>query len=261
MLPTETFLARERPGTYRRAMPGTNDGAAVALISGAGRGLAHAVAERLVERGWRVHGMARDAKRLEKLRKLLGPECVHAGDLKDPGTASAAVQAVLAREGRLQALVHGVGTYAAAPLEETPVETVEDLIQTNWLAAVRLVDAARSALRDSGGQILFFGAAGLESLRARNDTGAYSAAKTALLVYMRSLALQEAPFGVRANMLSPGIVPHEGAAPDTLDPQLWRSIPLGRPGRVEEIADAAEWLLGAQHVTGQNLEVAGGFLL
>lgn len=242
-------------------MQDQSTGSPVVLISGAGRGLAQAVSEHLAQQGWRVHGMARDPERLAGLADRLGPERVHRGDLRDPATATRVVQAVLEREGALHGLVHGVGTYATAPLADTPVETFEDLLQTNLISAVRLVDAARPALRAAHGQVLLFGAAGLEGLRARRDTAAYTAAKTALLVYMRSLALQEAPFGVRVNMVSPGIVPHAGAAPDSHDPELWGSIPLGRPGRVEEIADAAAWLLQAEHVTGQNLEVAGGFLL
>lgn len=235
--------------------------APVALVSGAGRGLARAVAEHLQALGWRVHGMARHPERLADLSARLGPGRAHGGDLREEGTARAVVEAVVQAEGSLDAVVHGVGTYHSAALETTPIAAFEDLMQTNLFAAVRLVDAARSALREHRGQVLLFGAAGLASLRARSETAAYTAAKTALLVYMRSLAQQEGPYGVRVNMVSPGIVPHDGAAPDTLDPERWRSIPLGRPGKVEEIAEAAAWLMGSEHVTGQNLEVAGGFLL
>ena len=64
-------------------------------------------------------------------------------------------------------------------------------------------------------------------------------------------------------MLSPGFVPHGAAAPDTLDPSLWTEIPIGRAAEMREAAAAAAWLVSdeASHVVGQNLEVAGGWML
>ncbi len=233
----------------------------ICLVSGASRGLAHGVALALQSDGWRVHGMARDEKRRQDLGEKLGGEYVHPGDLRDPQTAAQTAAAVLKKSERLDALVLGVGTYLRAPLEETSGEEFLDLLQTNLMAAVHLIDACRPALRASKGHVLFFGTAGLQTRPARRCAAAFAVAKSALLAYMQSLALQEAPFGVRVNMVSPGVVPHAGASQDTQDPEMWRSIPLGRPGRVDEVAQAALWLMGAEHVTGQNLEVAGGFLL
>jgi 3-oxoacyl-[acyl-carrier protein] reductase len=137
------------------------------------------------------------------------------------------------------------------------------MLESNFLSAVGLFDAARPWLRAARGCAVFFGCAGLEGLRARADTALYTAAKTALLVYARSLAREEAPHGVRVNVVSPGIVPHAHAAPDTHDPALHARIPLGRVGRPEDVAAAVRWLASkdAAHVTGQNLDVAGGWLL
>ena len=108
---------------------------------------------------------------------------------------------------------------------------------------------------------MFFGCAGVESLRARREAAAYVAAKSALLVYMRSLALEEAPYGVRANMVSPGLVPHAHASDDTHAKA--GDVPLGRAGEVADVANTVAFLLSADaaHVTGQNLDVAGGWLL
>ena len=94
----------------------------------------------------------------------------------------------------------------------------------------------RPSIRASAGAYVFFGCSGLERWRARTVTTAYISAKAALLVFMRGLALQEAPHGVRANMISPGFVPHEGAAPDTLSPELQAKIPQGRPPPFAQVA-------------------------
>ena len=98
-------------------------------------------------------------------------------------------------------------------------------------------------------------------MRARRKAAAYTAVKTALLVFMRSLALEEAPWGARANMVSPGLVPHADASHDTHE--LAESLALGRPGQAQDLANAVAWLLSdeAQYVTGQNLDVAGGWCL
>ena len=117
--------------------------------------------------------------------------------------------------------------------------------------------------KKSSGAWVFFGCAGLERWRARKVTPAYISAKAALLVAVRALALEEAPFGVRANMVSPGFVPHAGAAPDTLAQDLHEKIPIGRPAEMGELAGLVAWLVSdeATHVVGQNVEVAGGWML
>ena len=131
------------------------------------------------------------------------------------------------------------------------------------MTAVAIADASRQALRQSAGAYLFFGVAGLDRWRARSVTTAYVAAKSALLCYVRGLAREEAPHSVRANMISPGFVPHDGAAPDTLAAKMHQQIPQGRPATMEEVSGLASFLLssGAGHLVGQNIEVAGGWML
>jgi len=101
----------------------------------------------------------------------------------------------------------------------------------------------------------------LDGLRARTQTAAYAAAKSALLVLVRSLAKEEAEHGVRVNMISPGIIPHEAAHSSTLNPQLQAKIPLGRPGTPSEIAAGVHFLTISRQVTGQDLGIDGGWLL
>ena len=177
--------------------------------------------------------------------------------------AGALVEGVLAAEGRLDAVVHAVGPYRTARLSETSVEDFRAMHDGNVVTALHMIEAARAPLRDSGGAWVFFGVAGMERWRAREVTSAYVSAKAALLVAVRALALEEAPHGVRANMVSPGFVPHAEAAPDTVADDLHRKIPIGRPARMSEVAGAVAWLLSdeGRHTVGQNLEIAGGWML
>ena len=66
---------------------------------------------------------------------------------------------------------------------------------------------------------------------------------------------------LRVNMISPGIVPHDGAHASTLDEDLQARIPLGRAGTPEEIAEGVHFLTTARQVTGQDLGIDGGWLL
>jgi 3-oxoacyl-[acyl-carrier protein] reductase len=235
----------------------------VSLVTGGVRGLGLAIARALSERGDRVHVGWRSSHDLAADAEVRFPGRVHRADLTDGAAAQRLVEAVTLRDGRLDHLVHCVGPYASGSLEETGGEVWRSMIEGNLESAVHIFDAARSALRANGGTAVFFACAGIAELRARRHTAAYAAAKSALLVYARSLAVEEAPHGVRINTVSPGLIPHEGAHPETLDLARQAEIPLGRPGRVEEVAEAALWLSSeaSSYVVGADLPVSGGWVL
>jgi len=235
----------------------------VALITGGNQGIGFGVARLLRAEGWRVHVTSRKESKRAGLEEVLGAGCVRIGDLTSAEDAGRIVREVIDGEGRLDAVVHSVGPYLTAPLTDTTPAMFESMFQGNLMTAVHVADAAREHIRASAGAYVFFGCSGLERWRARTVTTAYIIAKAALLVFMRGLALQEAPHGVRANMISPGFVPHDGAAPDTLSPELQAKIPQGRPARMTEVAGTARWLISEEsgHMIGQNLEVSGGWML
>ena len=238
----------------------------VALVTGSAGGLGFAAAERLRDEGFRVHVVWRSSEaRVPELEQGFAGR-VHRADLCEVGAAARLVEAVLTIDGELQHIVHAVGDYAEGSLAETESDTFRALFESNLFSARDLAEAARAPLRraaESGADasMLFFGTAGLAGLGARAKTAAYGAAKSALLVLVRSLAKEEAPHGVRVNMISPGIVPHDGAHASTLDEDLQARIPLGRAGTPEEIAEGVHFLTTARQVTGQDLGIDGGWLL
>lgn len=188
---------------------------------------------------------------------------VHQADLEDESQARALVDAVLARDGRLDHLVHAVGEYVTGPVSRANARELARMLASNVESSFHVFGAARASLRASRGDAVFFGTAGLSGLRARRETALYAAAKSALIVLARSWALEEAPHGVRVNVVSPGVIPHEHAAADTLDPARAARVPLGSTGTPRDIAAAVDFLSSprAAHVTGVDLEVAGGWLL
>lgn len=240
-------------------MPQQDPARPVVLVTGSVRGIGRGVAQELDQRGWRTHVVWRTTEDAELTTRF--PGRVHRADLERAEDARRLVAEVLDRDGRLDAVVHAVGEYVQGPLEGSAHDDLARMFESNVRSSYLLCEAARVALRETHGAWVFFGCSGVESLRARRDAPLYVAAKTALLSLMRSFALEEAAFGVRANMVSPGLVPHEHASRDTHE--LAARVPLGRPGRVEDLAGAVAWLLSAEaaHVTGQNLDVAGGWIL
>ncbi len=233
------------------------------LLTGGIRGLGLACARELARAGWRPHLTYRtSSSAAEQLTEEFGGR-LHQVDATQPGALTEVVRAVVATDGRLDACVHSIGEYEAGPLEQTSTERLGHLFRSNVESAVHLIEAARPALRNSRGAVVLFGCSSLAGLRARRGAAAYVAAKTALLVLARSWALEEGPFGVRVNMVSPGISPHPDAHPETHDTRLLRSVALGRPTPPEDLARAVAFLLSpaASEITGVDLPVDGGFLL
>lgn len=235
--------------------------APVALVTGSVRGLGLACARKLAADGARVHAVWRSSADLAE--PLCAEFALHQADLADERQCARVVRDVLAREGRLDVLVHAVGEYATGRIEDQSAHLALDLYASNVGTALSIFGAARSALRASRGSAVFFGCSGADHTRAWRDTALYAAAKTALLVLVRSLAVEEAPHGVRVNLVSPGHIPHAHAASDTNDPALWARIPMGFPGEPRDAAEAVAWLCSpaARYVTGTNVALGGGWRL
>ncbi|MCA8979265.1 MAG: SDR family oxidoreductase [Planctomycetes bacterium] len=233
----------------------------IVLVTGGVRGLGLAVARRFAADGDRVHLVYRSSQELAREREAEFGGRVHRADLTDEADVAELFRTLIEREGRLDVLVHAVGEYTTGSLAETTIDDWRRMLASNLESTILVTDAARPHLRAARGVWLGFGVSGLDGLRARTRTAAYAAAKSALLVYARSLAREEAPFGVRANLISPGVVPHAHAADDAHDPRILASIPFGRVGTPEEVAEAAHYLCSpaASYVTGVDLAVAGGF--
>jgi len=104
------------------------------------------------------------------------------------------------------------------------------------------------------GVVINIGTTGLARNHADVHAPFYNASKQALLYMTRSLAKELAPYKVRVNMVSPGAMSHSVDLAEYAD-----RLPFRRPASPEEVAEAVAFLVKEEYVTGQNLEVAGGF--
>jgi 3-oxoacyl-[acyl-carrier protein] reductase len=232
------------------------------LITGSARGLGLACARRFAQDGARVHVVYRTRHAETEALEREFPGRAHQGDATSETDLARVVDEVLRRDGKLDHAVHAVGEFISGPLAELQPAEFRRMFASNTESAFLFARAVLPALRASRGQLVFFGATGLAGLRARREAAAYMAAKSALVVLAKSLALEEASHGVRVNVVSPGVVAHDHADADTFAKLAQGKVPLaGDPGEPRDLAEAVAWLCSprARLVTGVDLEVAGGF--
>ena len=249
------------------------------LVTGASRGIGRAVAQRLHARGHALALSARTAAHLEStLAELPGARAVAAELTRDDEVDSLVPRAVAAL-GALDAFVHCAGIVRYGPALEITRADLDVQLRVNFVAGFALTQAASRVMLAAGSGGAIVHVASTLGLRPAIGSAAYAASKAALIASTRAFALELAPHRVRVNAVAPGIVDTDmvrvvrAADRDSLTPEqtaerlavqmkaLAALHPLGRLGTVEEIAEAVEYLLGAEFVTGSVLVVDGGLTL
>ena len=174
---------------------------AVALVTGATRGLGLHLARALASRGYIVYGAGRwlaQEETPEPFRRLVL-------DVDDERSVNEAVKKVLAEESRLDVLVNNAGISLAGPLEEVPVAAAQQLFETNYFGAARMIQAVLPAMRrrGSGAIVNISSAAGRIGIPFQAH---YAASKFALEGLTEALRLEVAAFGIRVILIEPGDV-------------------------------------------------------
>ncbi|HWQ23754.1 MAG TPA: bifunctional dihydropteridine reductase/dihydrofolate reductase TmpR [Gaiellaceae bacterium] len=233
-----------------------------ALVTGSARGIGRAIVLALAREGYDVavhfRTSARDAEETRAAAEALGVRGVTLqADLTDLEAAGELVREAHAALGSLAVLVNNVGNYVHAPLAEVTLAEWRDVLATNLDATFATCRAAIPLMRAAGGgRIVNLGYAGAQSLLARPNLTAYAIAKTGVVLLTKAIARAEAAHGITANVVAPGVI-------ETSRTKPLREIPAGRVGTVEEVAAAVLYFAAAEaaYVTGQVLEVAGGWNL
>jgi NAD(P)-dependent dehydrogenase (short-subunit alcohol dehydrogenase family) len=239
----------------------------VILVTGAGKGIGRAIAERLVAEGARVACLDLDQAGVKATAAEIGDAALAlTGDVTSPPSAEAAVKATLAAFGSL----HGLVNNAAAP---STGGTVVDLALSDWdrEIAVSLTGAflmskyAVPPIAAAGGGSIVHVASQFGHV-AVAGSAAYCAAKAGLVNLAKVMALDHAAQKIRVNTLSPGAVgTHRLIASRGSLAAAERALaplhPIGRIGRPEEIAASAAFLLSedSSFMTGADLLVDGGY--
>lgn len=237
------------------------------IITGGSRGIGRAIALGLAAEGAHVAFCARgeDALRATEaeLRKHGGKVYAATCDVGDRTALEAFMDDAHDALGGTDILVHNASALAVGPDRES----WDASLRVDVMAAVTACDKAIPRMAANGGGAILL-VSSISGLEADPSPGyAYAAAKAALIAYAKKLAMQLAPQGIRCNAIAPGSIEFEGGVWDMVkqhEPALYGmvlgSIPSGRLGTPEEVADAAVWLVSprANWVTGECLSVDGG---
>jgi 3-oxoacyl-[acyl-carrier protein] reductase len=233
-----------------------------ALVTGSGKGIGRGIALALARAGYDVAVHYRSSKdeaeavRLEA-ESLGARAALLQADVTDPLEAARLVQGALETFGRLDVLVNNVGNYVRKPLLDLEIEEWHDMIDSNLNATFYTCRAAIPAMRAARyGRIVNIGYAGARNLLSRPGIVPYAIAKTGVDLLTKAIAKMEIAHGITANVVAPGVIENSVSKPVT-------DIPAGRLGRIDEVAGAVLYFLSpeAEYVTGQTLEISGGWNL
>ncbi len=242
----------------------------VALISGAASGMGASMAQIFAREGAKV--VVADMLEDEGRRVVAGIVAANGAarfqplDVTDEATWKAAVEATVAAYGKLDVLVNNAGISGSAVDDLYDTEAWDRIMAVNARGAFLGTKYAVPALRAAGGGAIvnissISGVTGQRGIHA-----AYNASKGAVRTLTKLTAVQHGRHNIRVNSVHPGLMPPMRTSGRTADPvvraKLLESVPLGRDGRVEEVANAVLFLASdeASYITGAELYVDGGFL-
>lgn len=174
---------------------------AVALITGASSGIGKDIALRLLSEGYRVYGAARRVDRMRDLEAAGGVAL--AVDVTDDATMAAAVERVMAEQGRIDVLINNAGYGQLGALEDVPMEEGRRQMEVNLIGAARLTQLCLPHMRArKSGKIVNISSIGGKC--AFPLSGWYHASKFALEGYSDSLRMEVRPFGIDVIVIEPG---------------------------------------------------------
>lgn len=244
------------------------------LVTGATSGIGRAVAGAALEAGMKVAIVGRRREALDETLAALGGGreervAALACDVRDEAAVEAAVAEVTDRLGPAGGLVTCAAVDRGGLLHELEVDDFDEVLATNLRGSFLFARACLPAMIEAGGGSIVCVSSPLGLVATAGGSGAYSASKAAINALVRSVALDYAQRGIRANALLPGPtetklmwanVPE--AEVGEMRATINREVPLGRLAEPEEVAHSALWLLSdqASYITGAAIPCDGGVL-
>jgi NAD(P)-dependent dehydrogenase (short-subunit alcohol dehydrogenase family) len=228
-----------------------------AVITGASSGIGLGLARGFLAAGFQVLANSRNVTRSNTLTAS-DDLMLMDGDVGDPSAARSLIERAVERFGTVDVLVNNAGIFVPKPFTEYTAEDFGRVVSTN-LAGFFYVsqEAARHMRQNGGGHILTITTTLAQQPVAGVTAALTNLTKGGLNSVTRALAIEYAAEGIRVNAIAPGIVDTPMHQPESHD-ALKRLHPIARLASVEEIVDAALFLVRAPFITGEVLYVDGG---
>jgi NAD(P)-dependent dehydrogenase (short-subunit alcohol dehydrogenase family) len=232
----------------------SGEGRSVVIITGGSQGIGAGLVDGYRQRGWAVVANALTIKPTDD------PDVVTvAGDVSEPATAQAIMDAALDRFGHVDSLVNNAGVFMSKAFTDYTAADYALITGVNvagffWLTQL----AVAEMLRHGRGHVVNISA----TVAARADSSSPSVltalTKGGLAAATKSLAIEYASRGIRVNAVSPGIIQTPMHPPESYASLGDRMPPLGRVGQISDVVDAILFLESSTYITGEILHVDGG---
>ncbi|MER5266909.1 3-oxoacyl-ACP reductase FabG [Actinosynnema sp. NPDC002837] len=224
------------------------------LVTGGNRGIGLTIARRLAAGGDSVTVTSRSGEPVEGLSVV---RC----DVRDAASVDASFRTVEKEQGPVEVLVANAGITSDHMLAFLKEEAFTDVVDTNLTGAYRAAKrAVRGMMKMRRGRMVFISS--VVGLYGWPGQANYAASKAGLVGLARSLARELGPHGITANVVAPGLVDTDMAAPlsEQRKAEILGMVPLGRDAAADEVAGVVTFLTGpdAAYITGAVIPVDGG---
>src|SRR5947208_10584037 len=241
----------------------------VAIVTGAGRGIGHAIALRLAHEGARVASVSRTEANAQKTADEINtsrPDTAkaYAVDVSNHAEVQKIGEQILADFGRADILVNNAGVTRDTLSMRMSPEDWDFVLNTNLKGAFNFVKAVQRAMvkQRSGRIINITSVIGLIGNAGQTN---YAASKAGLIGFTKSLARELASRSITVNAIAPGFITTDMTAglSEEIKKTIQSQIPLGKTGTPEDVASTAAFLASAEagYITGQVLCVDGGMVM
>lgn len=241
----------------------------VALVTGGSRGIGRGIVTQLCSMGAKVaFTYSRSADKAQALVSELKEQgyeaSAHQADVVSLEQAQNVVAEVVDQWGKLDILVNNAGVTNDNLILRMSEEQWQSVLDTNLNGTFNYCKAAaRAMLRSKAGSIV--NVSSVVGLNGNPGQSNYSAAKSAIFGFSKSLAKELASRNVRVNVIAPGYVATEltGSLSDEVVEKIKKQTPLNRPGEIEEIAQTVGFLASdwSSYITGEVIRVDGGMAM
>ena len=241
----------------------------VAIVTGAGRGIGHAIALRLAQEGARVASVSRSEKNAKKTADEINAmradsAKAYAVDVADHAAVQKIGAQILEEFGRVDVLVNNAGVTRDGLSMRMSMEDWDTVLDTNLKGAFNFSQAVmRSMIKQRSGRIINISS--VSGLTGNAGQANYSASKAGLIGLTKTLARELASRGITVNAVAPGFIVTDmtSGLSDEVKQAIMAKIPLAKLGQPEDIAAAVAFLASAEanFITGQVLTVDGGMVM